>query len=346
MKKYEVAPAYSPLWKKLYAVAREFVQTEPWKLFYNTDVFIVQSPHDNQMYLCCVMGNGGQEFGLNAFRGARGMRGFYKMLDSGVSGSPDISVMYELDMLSFSLCQRDLLHKNDLTVIKKLMLSFPGGKWPLFRGYKPHYFPWFLTEDEIEPLCDCMEQTLALNERGDASLDDIRNAPPGHMLVRRKENGAWVSRTVFVDDPGEEETPEILLDDITRRRLRNLPDNGLKEEIDLVHVPVPISDHEPPYYGLLLVGINEEGVANQYGVFPPFTDYFWDSCNSLLQSFLSRGAKPRTVVLKNESSFARVFEGIARDIDITCEWTNTLPHIADFVDTMEQTMPDGSYAQS
>lgn len=68
------APSYSPLWKPLYSSIKKFIQTRPWDLFENEDVFMVQTPVDGQMYLCGVMGNGGEEFGLNAYRGAQGMR--------------------------------------------------------------------------------------------------------------------------------------------------------------------------------------------------------------------------------------------------------------------------------
>ena len=158
MKQTEIAPAYSPLWKNLYFLVKEFVREKPWELFRNEDVFIVQSPRDNQMYLCCIMGNGGQEFGLNAFRGAQGMRNFDKMVTLGEEKRPDKNLTFELDMLSFSLAPRDFMEKNDLAITKKLMLSFTGGAWPLIRSYKPHYYPWYLSEAEIEALCVCIEQ--------------------------------------------------------------------------------------------------------------------------------------------------------------------------------------------
>lgn len=346
MKNYAIAPAYSPAWKKLYEIVREFIRTEPWELFENEDVFIVQRPGDSQMYLCCVMGNGGEEFGLNAFRGAQGMRNFEKMVTRSGDGPPDRSLLYELDMLSFSLSPRDFMEKNDLKVTRKLMLSFPGGKWPLFRSFRPHYSPWYLTEHEIGALIDCLEQTRALYEEGEDALDDIRDAEPGEMLVRCQEDGQWVSRKVHISYPAKEETPEIRLDDITLQRLLKLPDTGASEEIDLVHMPGAINDHEPPYHGLLLLGVNEKQFANQYGLFTPFTDYFKESCDSLLQSFLSRGAKPRTVLLKNDSAFADVFEGIAKQANIRFERTDELPYVEDFLDSMEQAMSDGTLPMS
>lgn len=346
MKKYEIAAAYSPSWKKLYSIVRKFVQAEPWILFENEDVFMVQSPRDNQLYLCCVMGNGGEEFGLNAFRGVQGIRNFEKMITSDEYGPPDRNLMYELDMLSFSLAPRYFMEKNDLKVTKKLMISFPGGKWPLLRSYKPHYHPWYLTEDEIESLYECLEQTLVLYEGGDDTLDEIRNTGPGQLLMRYKENGAWVSSKIHLDYATHEEIPEIRLDDVTMQRLLNLPGNGLQEEIDLVHLPGAINDHEPPYYSLLLLGVNEQQFANQYGIFPPYNDYFQESCDKLLQSFLSRGSKPRTVLLKNGSAFADVFESIAKQANIRCERNDDLPYISDFLDSLEQMMADDNFPPS
>jgi len=343
--KHEIAPAYSPAWKKLYSLVQKFVRAEPWELFANEDVFIVQSSSDSQLYLCCVMGNGGEEFGLNAFRGAQGMRNFEKMVTRDVDDPPDRNLIYELDMLSFSLSPRDFMEKNDLKVIKQLMLSFSGGKWPLIRSHKPHYHPWFLTEPEIEALSDCIEQTLVLYNEGEDIIGDIRNASPEEMIVRCVDNSSWVSRKVKIGYPAKEDTPEIHLDDITIRRLLNLPDTGLKEEIDLVHLPGAIKDHEPPYFGLLLLGINEQQFAQQYGIFAPFHDYFQLSCEKLVESFLSRGSKPSMVLLKNESAFADVFEKIAKQTDIRCERYDELPHISDFLNSIDQAMKDGNFPQ-
>ncbi len=334
----KAAPLYSPLWKKLYSTIQEFVRAEPWDLFGNEDVFIVQSPEDAQMYLCGVMGNGGEEFGLNAFRGAQGMRNFDKMVTRHGDGPPDRSLAFELDMLSFSLSPRDFMDKRDLTLTKKLMLSFSGGSWPLIRSYRPHYAPWYLSEPEITALLHCLDQTLALNNQGEDAIDEIRNVKTGEILVRHKENGEWVSDKVPIVYPAKEETPEIRLDDITVKRLQNLPSMGLVEEIDLGHISAPIANHEPPYFGLALVGIDEQQFAHQYGLFPPFADYFQAACDSLSRTFLTRGNKPGMVLLKDDSPFADVFERIAGQIGINCKRHKELPLVDDFFASMDQAM--------
>lgn len=298
------------------------------------------------MYLCCVLGNGGEEFGLNAFRGAQGMRNFKNIVMCDKNKSHNRNLMYELDLLSFTLSPRDFMEKHDLAVTKKLMLSFSGGKWPLFRSYRPHYFPWYLSEPEIEAFCVCLEQTLALCKEGENFLDAIRNGAPGEMLVRCRENNAWVSRKVHIGYPAKEETPEIQLDINAIQRLLNLPDSGLKEEIDLVHLSGVIKDHEPPYYGLLLLGINEQQFAHQYGLFPPFTDFFQAACDSLIKAFLLRKSKPCLVFLKNDSPFADVFERIAKQADIKCEKCNNLPYISDFLNSMEQAMTNDGFPRA
>jgi hypothetical protein len=218
------------------------------------------------------------------------------------------------------------------------MLTFTGGQWPLIRSYRPHYFPWYLTEQEIEVLCDCLEQTLVLYGKGDEVLDKINGVNPERMLVRRKEEGRWVSRTMAIDFPPADELPHIDLDDITIQRLRSLPETGLPEEIDLFHLPGPIQDHEPHYFGQVLVGINEQQLAKQYGLFAPFRDYLREACESLAAAFIERKEKPRLVVLQQDSPFAEVFEKIARRAAITCKIVDRLPFVEHFVATMEETM--------
>jgi len=140
------------------------------------------------------------------------------------------------------------MEKQDLAVLKKLLLTFPGGGWPLIRSYSPHYYPWFLTEPEIESLMSCLEQTLAFAEKGEESIEEIRSCKAGG-------NPRAVQRERFVGFPksprrilGEGRNPDIQLDDITIRRLLGLPATGPKEEIDLVHLSGRITDHEPPLF--------------------------------------------------------------------------------------------------
>jgi hypothetical protein len=247
-----------------------------------------------------------------------------------------------MDMLSFSLSPRDFMEKKDLAVTRKLMRSFPGGKWPLIRRYRPHYLPWYLTEQEIEVLCDCLEQALALCEQGDEVREQINGVDPERMLVRRKEEGRWVSRTMAIDFPPVEEPPDIELDDMTIQRLRTLPETGLSGEIDLVHLPAPIQDHEPHYFGQVLVGIDEQHFAIQYGLFAPFRDYLREACESLAAAFIERNEKPRRVVLLDGSPFAKVFGNIARRAAIACEIADRLPFIEHFTETMEEAIQGDS----
>src|SRR5690554_166561 len=123
----------------------------------------------------------------------------------------------------------------------------------------------------------------------------------------------------------------------------NLPATGLKEEIDLVHFPGVIKDHEPHYFGLVLTGINEQQFATQYGLFAPFHDYYQESCDKLIQNFLARGSKPSLVLLKKESPFADVFEIIAKQTDIKFKKCDELPYISELIDSVEEEMCDEEF---
>ncbi|MDG5814017.1 hypothetical protein QA601_02930 [Chitinispirillales bacterium ANBcel5] len=324
--------------EKLYSLIQKFVQAEPWELFESEDVFFVQSPADGIMYLCSVMGNGGEEFGINAFRGAQGMRNFEKMLDHDPEGPMDRNLMFELDMLAINLCTRDYMDKKDLKITKNLMLTFRGGEWPLIRSYRPHYYPYFLTETEIEALCDCLQQILELYEEGEMAVEQIRTLAPGEMVVRCKEDSSWISRIVNIGYATKEDIPEIHLDDSTIKRLLSLPASGLNEMIDLVHLPAVIEDPAPPHYGLMLLGIDPQNIANEYGLFQPFQDYLQESCEKIVQAFLARGSKPGFILLREDSPLADCFETIAKLVDIKFEKVDELLFISEFLDSMESTM--------
>lgn len=183
-----------------------------------------------------------------------------------------------------------------------------------------------------------MEQTLELFDDGENTIETIQNLEPGKRLVRCMENNKWTSKMVSVAWPAVEETPEIALDDITAARLKKLPGTGPCEEIDIVHLSGTITDHEPPYYCLLLAGVNEKKLATRSTLLKPFTDYYQTACDELAQSFLTCGKKPRMIFLKNGSTFAEVFSRIAAQAGIECVRQDELPNLPDFTSALDEDM--------
>jgi hypothetical protein len=80
--------------------------------------------------------------------------------------------------------------------------------------------------------------------------------------------------------------------------------------------------------------------ATRVGGYPCHTK---QSTRALAQAFIARGSKPRKVLLKDGSLFADVFEKIGKGAGIQCKRCDDLPHIADFINSMDEAMENGSF---
>ena len=67
-------------WRDLYAAADAFKKMACWKWMDESAIFGVQSPVDGQNYFCSIMGEGGMNFGLVAYRGYQGYLVLHKLL--------------------------------------------------------------------------------------------------------------------------------------------------------------------------------------------------------------------------------------------------------------------------
>ncbi len=147
-------------WKALFEVASQFKEIGCWDWMWDSDLFGVQNPANNEIGYCCVMGRNHEHFALAVYLGTEGLQK-YEDIQSGQMDEygPDLLHSQKCIMVSFE--DRKSLQEKDFDVIKKLDLSFRGrNAWPLFRSHLPGFFPWHLTKSEADFLLLSLRQTI------------------------------------------------------------------------------------------------------------------------------------------------------------------------------------------
>ncbi|OAS21351.1 DUF7309 domain-containing protein [Paenibacillus oryzisoli] len=123
-------------WQGLYEAAAAFKKAECWNYFENVHVFGVENPLNGDIGYCCIMGNGGELYGLAVYFGLETLLGM-------LSGEEDIDPMFSQHCLMLLFDSRDELYPSELKQIKELGLKFRGANaWPTFRLYEPGFVPW------------------------------------------------------------------------------------------------------------------------------------------------------------------------------------------------------------
>jgi len=128
-------------WKELYDTAMEFKRIECWNWMWDSDIFGVQNPVNGEIGYCCIMGRAREHFALAVYLGTEGLGGYLKIRSGEVDAS-SIDALHLQKCLMASFEDREFLQQEDFQIITRLGLKFRGrDSWPLFRSYRPGYFP-------------------------------------------------------------------------------------------------------------------------------------------------------------------------------------------------------------
>lgn len=246
--------------KQLYELAARLKALAPWEWMEEAEIFGVQNPETNEIGFVSVMGNLGEHLALGVYLGTEGLYGFWDFQNGKYETEP--LALFDLPQLQVSFEDREQLKENDRTLIKKLGLKFRGRQnYPLFRGTKPGFMPWFITSEDARFLIHIIEQSLDVASRvkDNPLVLTIENNPGDEIYLIRaaeKQNGNLVWHDEFKRIPPPETKqyqvevpPEIL------NHLKAFPQNkNLIFEMDLFHAPTPVAEKgERPFFPKMLM---------------------------------------------------------------------------------------------
>lgn len=242
-------------WKALYGAALEFRKIEPWKWTRETDVFGLYNTQNGEIGYCCIMGELGEVLAMSVYLGTEGLDGYLK-LQHGQIKPEDPDALYIQNCLMVSYENKSFIEKEDMRIIKKLGLLLKGRRaWPLFRSYKPGYFPWYLSRDEA------LYMTVALQQAKDVCLRLKENNrlvhphPPkqNFYLTRVPEvkDGCIVWKDEW-KEPAPIKKGDSLnepVDEIRTQRIKNsINQVSAIWEIDFFFTPTPVMEKERPFF--------------------------------------------------------------------------------------------------
>ncbi|NOU92199.1 hypothetical protein GC093_02970 [Paenibacillus sp. LMG 31456] len=249
-------------WKDLYAAAAEFKQVRCWEWLSNGHIFGVENPANGEIGYCCVMGNGGELYGLAVYLGTAGLETFVGML----TGELDEDPLYTQHCLMLSFDDRNELQSQELKQIKELGLSFRGAKsWPTFREYKPGFVPWPIeNQEQVAFLTLALQQALEVANEYKSNPDALIEAEDETFLTRvavNSDNGlVWSSEWILPRDI--EDIPIPAADPVDELRIakikKNIQGSAGVWEMDCFFAPTPVKDGDRPYYPMMYMIVDQE----------------------------------------------------------------------------------------
>jgi hypothetical protein len=259
------APTPSPAeWRNLYQAAMRLKDVAPWHWMSETDVFGVQNPDTGELGFVSIMGELGEHLALALYLGATGLYSFWAYQQD--ESAPPEAILGLLH-LQASFEDRDALSQRDRDVARELELKFRGRQaWPMFRSYRPGFFPWYLESWEARFLTIALEQAVevALRFRENRALPSTPDGQSYLVRVSRQDGDSllWEDRVVAVP-PGEPETISIAMDLQALERVKRLPRSQLTLEMDFFVMKTPIRDtgDRPVFPHMLLLVDRDSGMV-------------------------------------------------------------------------------------
>lgn len=258
-------------WKTLYEAAVEFRKIEPWEWMKETDMFGIQNPQNGEVGYCCIMGELGEVLAMAVYLGTEGLQGYIKIQKGQIKpGDPDSLYIQDCLMLSFE--DKRFVDKEDRQIINELGFKFRGrNSWPIFRSYKPGYFPWFLNRDEVLYLTVALQQAkevcLRLKENKKLLSPPKKNLyltrvpeTRGGMIVWRDE---WREHSPLKKVEYSNET----VDEVRIERIRkNAKPTPMIWEIDFFYTPTPVAQGDRPYfpYAIMIIDHDSSFILDMY----------------------------------------------------------------------------------
>ncbi|OGS37008.1 MAG: hypothetical protein A2293_02190 [Elusimicrobia bacterium RIFOXYB2_FULL_49_7] len=265
MKAVSIPPEALPVWQGLFKAVDDFKALRPWEWMTDRHLFGIQDPKSGIVGYCSIMGHARDLYGLDVLLGTDGLEVFLDRMEAPPEISPEDSIL-DWKSLRLSFENKRTLSREDMDLLNAVGLKFKGaGQWPLFRSFRPTYFPWFLTLPEARFLTLALEQTCAFSSRHRQSPDDIR-MPPGVekylcLIPEKRENGLF-----FREEWREPDTLSVpkevslRLEESRVRRINLMPFLKTGWEMDLLTLPNPFQDSPEarPYFPNLLIAADPQ----------------------------------------------------------------------------------------
>jgi hypothetical protein len=248
-------------WGGLFEAAAKFKQLQSWKWMTNSHVFGVENPENGEVGYCCVLGNGGEMYGLAVYLGAEGLETLVGMMTGDIE--EDIEFSQHCYMLSFD--NRDELSPQEYKLIKQLGYKFRGAhSWPTFRLYEPGFVPWPIDQQEqVNFLTIAIEQATIVADQFKDNPDALIEGEDERFLTRVADlsSGDRVWSDQWLEPQFDDSEPLPLadpLDELHLAKVKKMVKGGAGIwEIDCFYAPVPVDEGGRPFYPMMYLIVEQ-----------------------------------------------------------------------------------------
>jgi len=312
----------------LFQSAKRFFALAPWRWMQNQDVLGVLDPVTGETNWCCVMGAGGEMFGLALYLGNEGYDGIRR----AASGEAlDDEALFGQAALVLAFLDRADLSKADAALVRSSGVAFRGaGAWPQIESHGLHRLPRLPTLDEQRVMRVALEQLIEVAPRFRRDPRLVEPDRDGRLLLRIPPAGSG--------EPGWKDArrarpPAIVraIPDFDRVRAErawlSLPRIETEVECDLFPMQAIIEEPGTPAYApaAFMAVATAGGMVLRMDMTEPAGREAWAQVQ-FLELVEQLGGRPKVVYLMRPS-LERVLQPLAEALDIGIKRVESLPEL-------------------
>lgn len=245
-------------WKKLYNLAIEFTNMQPWQWMYDNDIFGVMDPDSKEIGYCSIMGNNEEFYGMAIYPGAEGFSSLNAILNQEYPDEASYGI-HSQKCLMMEFGKRDYVSPEQMEIIKKIDVWFENRNfWPIFKDFTPGLYPWQLNEKDLPFMITVVEQALKIATEFKEKKEVFAKHVPDKILtaVPTKKNNKlewdyeYIKPEKYIKQKKFSvitENDEKLARDLKQKYQRN---KMIKWQIDYFYSPKPVQDYKSsrPYF--------------------------------------------------------------------------------------------------
>ncbi len=318
------------VWRKLYELMIQINELQPWTWMYEYNIFAIKDPGTGKTGFVSIMGELGEHISVGVYMGEEGINGFWSLQEAGPNIKPEMFL--EIPQLQASFEDRSMLHPKDMNIIKQLGMKFRGKQaWPMFRSFRPGYFPWFLEVWEKEFMLHILEQTIIMAKRFKKDPELLEKYSDDEFLIRIPDTETkiinWKDSVIRVPPEAPQEIQyKINAGDI--EKLQNLPLSDLTFEVDLIMLPSAVEEKGiKPYFAYILMVVDKRSemiLGNEMMKPVPSLKEMWSTIpQHLVNALIRSGKRPKELHVQTEL-LAKLLEPITCDLGINLQLTDRL----------------------
>lgn len=330
-------------WPEVLSKAKEFQKLTPWEAMFDEHSFAVVDPVTEERIYCSVLGGGGEVFGLAVYIGDEG---YASLMDSLSDKVPDFDFILKQRSLLMSFEDREDLEKADYKLIKSYDIPFRGRKsWPLFRSYKPGYYPWLMDDDEARLMLLGIERSIGVYQEIVKGLEIPDMLLDKAMLVKvpREENGELVFDNQFAgleeeENEVEESDVPLTVSELELKRIEKFKTMPTAIEFSMDYVDMPVQEHpdERPVFPLLVLAVERTQGLAVYQDLVSSTPGSAVMQEAFLKMIQSMGGVPEKIIINEKTT--HFLEPLIDQLKINTEVKSDLPLIRQVMDMLHDDM--------